>query len=70
MKMDNNDFAGLNPDDFPNFEQAALEEMARLLVPIFRAFMKEGLSAQEAAAMSAAMIAQNMPLPSPPPMED
>lgn len=63
------DFHGLNPDDF-NVEQIAMQEMAKLMVNFFRAFMNEGLSAQEAAALTAAVVSQSMPFNSPPPMED
>lgn len=60
--------------DFPfnedDTQRIALEEMAKLMVPMFQAMVKEGLSGQEAAALTAAYWHQLIPRPSPDPMED
>lgn len=50
--------------------QIALEEMAKVVVPMFRAFTSQGLPPQEAAALTAAIISQGMPMPPPKPKED
>lgn len=48
----------------------ALDEIAGMVVPIFKAFVTRGLSVQEAAALTAAMVSQGMPQPPQKPMED
>lgn len=64
------DFIGRG-DEFDEAQQkVALEGMAQIMVPMFKAFVEAGLSGQEAAALVAAFWAQNMPSPSPKPMED
>lgn len=40
----------------------AFEAMASLMAPLFKALTKQGLSGQEAAALTAAYWAQNMPV--------
>lgn len=54
---------GFNFDDseFSSFEQAALESMAAAMATLFKAFKKQGLSAQEAAALTAAYASQIIP---------
>lgn len=45
------------------FDEAkvAFDEMAKIMAPMFRALTRNGLTGQEAAALTAAYWAQNMP---------
>lgn len=51
-----------------NLEKIAFEAMAKFIVPLFKALSAEGLSIAEAAAVSAAILAQSSG--SPPPTEE
>lgn len=58
--MSNEDpFEGLDPDEF-DVAKIGLEEAAKQIVTFYRAFMKAGLTVPEAAALTAAMFAQNI----------
>lgn len=62
----NNMFGGDNPDE----EAIALDVVIKATVPIFKGFVRNGLTPQEAAAMTAALISQGIPTPPPEPKED
>lgn len=53
-----NDF---DTSGFPDASEIAFDELAKLMVPMFRAFIRQGISAQEAAALTAAYCQQIMP---------
>lgn len=42
--------------------EIAFEAMAQIMAPVYRALKRQGLSAQESAALTAAFVAQNMPV--------
>lgn len=56
-------------DPFENMEgdfdeqKIALQMAAEFLVPMFKTFVEKGLSPQEAAALTAAIMSQGMPIP-------
>lgn len=61
----------MNPEDF-NFEwskdreaEIVFDEAAKTIVPIYKAFLNQGLTPLEAAHLVAAMTAQTSPLKSP-----
>lgn len=58
-----------DPFDEHDEQRIVAEEAAKLLVPLFKAFVSQGLQPQEAAALTAAIMAQNMPLPPIGPMD-
>lgn len=65
---DENEFP-LNEGDFDE-KKITLQEMAKIIVPMYKAFRDEDLMPQEAAALTAAYWAHMMPQKPPQPMED
>lgn len=53
-------------DKMFNDAAVAIEEVAKLISPMYKAYRKEGLSEREAAALTVAFVAQ---MPAPPPQE-
>lgn len=49
--------------------QAQLKHLAAIVIPMYRIFTLSGLPPQEAAALTAAMVAQNVPIPGVGPQE-
>lgn len=49
-------------DGLANGMDIAFESMAGIMISMYKALKRHGLSAQEAAALTAAFIAQNMPV--------
>jgi hypothetical protein len=68
MSDDESDpFEGMDGNEMER--DVAVAMAAEIMVPIFKALEAKGLSPQEAAALTAALMAQNMPFPQQGPQE-